>query len=443
MKKILGLILSVSVGFVACKMNDAKQQVSATDLNAISVKYIKLALTIGQYDADFVDAYYGPDSLKPAAVTDTILPLKKLQGETDSLLAEVRKIKSSITEEDSAYTRVNYLEHQLVAFGRRLKIASGFRESFEKESSELFSVNVPENNMEHFQQIINELDSILPGKGSIQERLDALNAKFVIPKDKLDTVFRTALAEARKRTLQHFTLPAEESFKLEYVTDKPWGGYNWYKGNYSSLIQINTDLPIMIDRAIDLACHEGYPGHHVYNMLLEKNLYHDKGWLEISLYPLFSPQSLIAEGSANYGIEMAFPGDEKINYVKQVLLPLAGLDTTNVSAYFKTIEIKLKLNYLRNEVARGLINKKLTEDEAVKMMMQYGLANEAGAKKSLSFIKKYGSYVICYNYGQDLVKHYVQADGTDPGKRWHLFGKLLSNPITPDILEEFWNAPGH
>ena len=35
---------------------------------------------------------------------------------------------------------------------------------------------------------------------------------------------------------------------------------------------MNTDLPIYIDRAIDLACHEGYPGHHVYNVLLEKNL---------------------------------------------------------------------------------------------------------------------------------------------------------------------------
>ena len=36
------------------------------------------------------------------------------------------------------------------------------------------------------------------------------------------------------------------------------------------MIQVNTDLPITIDRAIDLACHEGYPGHHVYNALLEK-----------------------------------------------------------------------------------------------------------------------------------------------------------------------------
>ena len=48
--------------------------------------------------------------------------------------------------------------------------------------------------------------------------------------------------------------------------------YNWYKGNLRSVIQVNTDLPLAVDRAIDLACHEGYPGHHVYNALLEQRL---------------------------------------------------------------------------------------------------------------------------------------------------------------------------
>ena len=76
------------------------------------------------------------------------------------------------------------------------------------------------------------------------------------------------------------------------------------------MIQVNTDLPIFIDRAVDLACHEGYPGHHVYNMLMEKNLVRERGWMEFSVYPLFSPQSLIAEGSANFGIEVALPGED-------------------------------------------------------------------------------------------------------------------------------------
>ena len=121
-------------------------------------------------------------------------------------------------------------------------------------------------------------------------------------------------------------LPTEENFRVEYVTGKSWSGYNWYQGNFKSLIQVNTDLPIYIDRAIDLACHEGYPGHHVYNALLEKNLVKDRGWIEFTVYPLFSPQSLIAEGTANYGIEVAFPLQDRMRFEQDVLFPLAGLD---------------------------------------------------------------------------------------------------------------------
>ena len=41
------------------------------------------------------------------------------------------------------------------------------------------------------------------------------------------------------------------------------------------------------------------------------------------MYPLFSPQSLIAEGSANFGIDMAFPAAERVAYERDSLFPLA------------------------------------------------------------------------------------------------------------------------
>ena len=129
--------------------------------------------------------------------------------------------------------------------------------------------------------------------------------------------------------MQHVTLPADEHFTVEYVTNKSWSGYNWYQGGFRSLIQVNTDLPIYIDRAIDLACHEGYPGHHVYNALLEKHLVKDRGWIEFTVYPLFSPQSLIAEGTANFGIEVAFPGRERVEFEQATLFPAAGLDPSS------------------------------------------------------------------------------------------------------------------
>ncbi|MBM3402051.1 MAG: hypothetical protein FJY21_07030 [Bacteroidetes bacterium] len=167
---------------------------------------------------------------------------------------------------------------------------------------------------------------------------------------------------------------------------------------------------------------------------MEKNLYRDKGWVEISLYPLFSPQSFIAEGSANYGVELAFPGLNKLKFSMEYLLPLAGLDTTNLDLYFKAIAIRSQLNYARNEAGRGLINKTMDEKQALAWMMNYCLYDEETALKSISFIKKYRSYIINYNYGMDLLKNYVESKAEDEKKRWEVFGNLLSNPVLPKDL---------
>ncbi len=425
---------------ISCKEKN-QPVVEKTNLNSLAERYVNLALVIAQWDSSFVDAYYGPDSLKPKSSS----PFQGAGGKSgkpvfpkDSLLTVVNALLTDVKnytledQPDSVRNRAGWISDQLVSFGRRIKIFSGEYASFDEESKELFGVIAPEYDEQHYKDLVNQLDKLLPGKGNIPDRFQALANRFIIPKTKLDTVFKTAIAESRRRTKEHYQLPAEESFKLEYVTNRSWNGYNWYKGHYSSLIQINTDLNIFIDRAIDVASHESYPGHHVYNMLLEKNLYHDKGLVEISMYPLFSPQSLIAEGTANYGIDVAFPGNDKTIFARDVLLPLAGLDTTGISVYFKANAIKGQLNYARNEAARGLVNKTMSEEEAVRWLMEYALFNQQTAMKSIHFIKANRSYVINYNYGQDLARGYVESrirDNPTPDNRWKAFGELLSNEV--------------
>ncbi|WP_184549672.1 hypothetical protein [Mucilaginibacter sp. FT3.2] len=430
------ILLYLPIFFMlSCQHGPAAQQENKK-LNSLAVEYVKLGLNIGQYDTDFVDAYYGPDSLKPKQPPAKEFPKDSLLANTNILMNEL-KVISTNSQIDSNKLRADWMINQLVAFGRRIRIYSGEERSFDEESKELFGVVAPDYTEDHFKEQIALLDSILPGKGRVADRFQKLANKFIIPKDKLDPVIKAAIAEARKRTMAHYTLPAGEAFTLEYVTNKPWSGYNWYKGNYKSTVQINTDLKIFIDRAIDVGSHESYPGHHVYNMLLEKHLYRDKGWVEISMYPLFSPQSLIAEGSANYGIEVAFPGDEKVKFAKSVLLPLAGLDTAGIDVYFKALAIRGALNYARNEAARGLVNNTMSKDKATTYLTKYCLMNDETAAKSISFIKKYRSYVINYNYGQDIVKDYIEKNGGTakaPAKRWELFGKLLSNEVGPDQL---------
>ena len=228
---------------------------------------------------------------------------------------------------------------------------------------------------------------------------------------------------------------AEESFTVEYVTDKPWSGYNWYQGRYRSVIQVNTDLPIYIDRAVDLACHEGYPGHHVYNALLEKNLVRDRGWMEFSVYPLFSPQSLIAEGTANYGIEVAFPGQERIAFERDVLFGAAGLDASRAAEYYKVQALVDRLSYAGNEAARRYLNGEIDRADAVSWLTRYALTPAPRGEQRTRFMDKYRSYVINYNLGKDLIREFIESrDGGQPAKRWDEFVRLLSSPRLPSGL---------
>ena len=418
--------LTLAILATSCRVQE-KTATAPERLDSIAREYVRLGLSIGQYDGDFVDAYYGPDSLRPAKTDTAQFPKEAFLQKTADLKEALAAIA---TGEDTLARRAGWLNAQLTAFERRIHVFAGTFVPFDSESKELFDAVAPVYDEKHFQDLITRLDKLLPGQGPIPNRYQQLANRFLVPQDKIDTVFRTAIAEARKRTLAHYALPAGENFKLEYVHDKPWSGYNWYKGNYKSIIQINVSQPIYIERAIDLACHEGYPGHHVYNALLEKNLFRDRGWTEISLYPLFSPQSLIAEGSANYGISMAFPGNEQREFCKTVLIPLAGLDTAMASAYFEALTIRSALNYARNEVARGLLDHGMSEQEAKRWLTDYCLLPEKGASDYLRFIRKYRSYVINYNYGQDIVRKYIESQGgtaADPDKRWKLFETLLSH----------------
>jgi hypothetical protein len=243
---------------------------------------------------------------------------------------------------------------------------------------------------------------------------------------------RAALAECRARTMQHIELPAEEKFTLEYVTNQPWSGYNWYKGNYTSLIQINTDIPPAISRALDLACHEGYPGHHTYNVLLEKNLVRGRNWPEFTIYPLNSPQSLIAEGTGNYGLVVAFPGDERMKFDRDVLFPIAGLDPAQAERYHKVNRLMGALSYGSNEAARRYLDGEMTREQAKQWLIKYTLSTEARAEQRMKFIERYRSYVINYNFGQDLVRTHIEKGGN----RWDEFEALISAPVLPSGLRK-------
>lgn len=406
-------------------------------------EYVALVLELGTHDDGYVDAYYGPKEWRLEAEAEP-RGVEEIGRAAAALAARLNALQVPGLEEAPgaeepsepglAELRRRFLARQLEAVAGRARMLGGEEMSFDREARLLYDADPPSFPDEHFASLVEEIDALVPGDGPLVERYQEWRRGFVIPEETLDPVFQAAIEECRSRTAAHLELPEAESFELEYVTDKPWSGYNWYQGGFQSLIQMNTELPIFIDRAVDLACHEGYPGHHVFNALLEAHLARDRGWQEVTVYPLYSPQSLIAEGTANFGIRVAFPGEERRRFEREVLFPLAGLDPARSDDYYAVMERLEELSYAGNEAARRYLDGEITAEEAADWLQRHALMPPERAEQRVRFIDTYRSYVINYNLGQDMVQRWVEEHGgtaDHPERRWELFSRLLTTPRTP------------
>jgi len=393
-------------------------------LDDAAERYVRLALAVGRHDPSYVDAYYGPEAWKTDAEDGEPVPLPEL-------LRQARELQADL-DDGAPSERGDFLLKQLLAAEGVVRRLTGESMTLSEEIRLLFDVDAPVHRVEEFVAARRRLEELLPGEGALRERIESFRQRYVIPEDRLEEVVALALDLCRDRTLRHVALPEGESFRFSLVEDRPWGAYNWYQGKLHSLIEVNTDLPVELASIFRTMCHEGYPGHHTYNILLEDRLVEGKDWREFTIYPLYSPQSLLAEGTANAGRGVVLSDDEYWDLVASSLAPAAGLEDRDLGAYRAVLEALRPLRYVRGEAARMLFDQGVDDDEIVDFLMRFELVSEERARKTIEFIRAYRSYIFTYTVGEDLVNAYL-GEGPDRTER---FFDILQRPMTPSRLLE-------
>ena len=437
------LLIAVVLGLLIA---GSSRGAGTEDINDIAESYVKLVLEIGLYEPDYVDTYYGPPEWRPpeSEILDEF-PSERLGRKVNELIEKLgNAAKSNQAGKQSA--RLKFLDKQLSAVKGKIDLLAGKEMSFDEESRVLYDIVAPAFEKKHFDDILNKLDEALPGEGSLNDRLDGYTQKFLIPKDKLEPILKAALTEYRKRTAEHIKLPPEEKLDIEFVDFKPWAANLQHRGNGSSVIQINSNMPFYLADAAMLIRHEGYPGHHVHLAMMERHLYRDNKCVEYSVLPANTPLALIAEGIAEYGCrDLVGPGPENLKFAREVLFPLADFDPAQAGKYFEVMELKDQLDSAMVEAARRYLDGKMDYKQTHDWLEKYCLVTFSGAESLLRFIDQYRSYVVNYALGRDLVKNYIDskcgADNTTD-RRWEIFNQLLSTPITPSELLEAGRAAG-
>lgn len=398
------------------------------DVDDLAEAYVRVALALGIHDPDYVDAYYGPADWR-ADASDERLGLRQVAARAQSLIDGLEAVAPVTGSADDR--RRTHLLGQVRALVTRAQMLAGAVLGFDEESVALYGASAPTLPEQHFSRAVGELDALLPGRGRIAERHKSYAARYTVPHSRLADAFGVAIGECRRRTLGRMALPTAERFDLEYVTGYTWGAQNWYQGGYRSRILVNTDVPLRIERVLDLACHEGYPGHHVASLIAEHDLVGQRGQIEFTIFPLYSPMALTLEGTAMLAVDVAFPEEERIAFERDVVYPAAGLDPAGAEQYDRVRKLVDHLSCAVTEAARGYLDGSMTTDEATGWLVEYALMAPEQARQRLEFIQHYRSYVINYTVGRDVVRRHLEGQGGTadcPDRRWLLFEDLLRSP---------------
>ena len=268
------------------------------------------------------------------------------------------------------------------------------------------------------------------------ERMEAFRRAFVIPREKLDTVFahgdRRMQGDARQR---HLVLPPGERFTVESVV-----------GQAVERIQLVSGATTAPDpgerRAADL--HRSRGGPRVSRGISRAitcttrcssitSCASAAGWstrcIRCSARSRSSPR-----GARTTASRWHFPAPSAWRTRRAVLFPLAGLDAVTSGRVLRRAGADARAD-LRRQRGRAALSRTARSPPTGAPTGSSAMRSRPPSERAqrVRFFDTYRSYVINYNLGQDLVKAYVERAATAE-ERWRRFGELLSTPRLPSDL---------
>ena len=395
-------------------------------MDDIGRRYLTLALQLDRHLEGVVDAYFGPEELKAEVQVGKPRSL-------ELLARDAVELRSSVRDSDYDAQRRDYLVAQTRAMAAIARNLAGEKMHYLEEVELYFDLTPEMVGESIFEAVHAEIDELLPGKGSLLERLQAWERGLEVQPDRLLSVFERASEEARRRTVSLFDLPSGEEVTWELVEDKPWGAYNRYRGQYRSAIEVNTDLPSHVHRVVEAVAHEAYPGHHTEGAIKEHLLYRQEGRAEHAIH-LLAPECVLAEGMAVSALGMIFSDSDLVAFLRDELCPLAGLPGEDAERQVAVARATDALRGVTSNAALLLHSDGQPPDEVKRYVERYLLGSPGDVDHAMGFIQipLWRSYVFNYSMGRELVAPLLE--GPD---RVANFSRLLSEPLTPTQVREW------
>jgi hypothetical protein len=367
----------------------------AVDVGAVASRYISLAQDLALHDPSLIDHWL----TGPPAPAGARRPVFTIGREVDALVEESERAVLSTSGGQRA--RASHLHAQLKALSLAARRLLGESLPFDAEATLGLGINAERADLEQVVRARDALENELPGRGALAERLAAFRRRFVVPEARREAVMRQALEQCRAATAASMPLPADESIDLAFVAGLPWDAHARYVGGHRTLIEVNASRPLDLARALRLACHEGYAGHHAQYIWTADELVAARGWQEHALVPGFGPDLVMAEGAAEAGADLAMPYERRVAVYRDHLAPAAGLRRTDVDRLAR-VEVHLTaIEQLIGDIARDYLDNQIHTSAAIDRLSREALV--ADPEAFVMFIERRRTRVLAYAAGRRAV----------------------------------------
>ena len=369
-------------------------------------RYVLLGLRLGRHVDGLVDAYFGPPGpAERVAVEEPLAPR--------ALAEEAALLQSQLPD--------GWLGDQLAGLQTVARVLAGEAIGYADEVERCYGVRPVVTPDDAFAEAHASLDELLPGRGPLVERRAEWQRRHTVPPGQLLPALHDVVAYLRELAAAAFGLPVGESVVLEAMHDRPWWAFNYYRGNGTSRVVVNADIPTTGPDLVGLAAHEAYPGHHLEHAWKEQLLVRERGLVEESIFLVPTPQAVVNEGIAVLG--ETFLLDEPARADLQSLL--ARHDVHYDAELAWQLEVALEpLRSVRVNAALQLHEEGRPAAEVQSYIERWALRGPDQAAQSLRFISDptWRAYAITYSAGRDLCRAYV---GDDPAR----FRTLLTEQV--------------
>lgn len=420
-------MLSMLLLALLCCSMGCKSPAKTPSIDSLAERYLRLVVALGERDPDSLDFYAGPEALiadvRRQTPQETVIATEA---------ADLRDVLSRLDQSGMSATdkrRVNFLRLQSEAVRARAQMLTGTMPGFDEEARIFFGISAgTDSKQDERVQSRRKIAELLGGSKNLAHRYSLFERQFVVAPEKVPVVMDAALRECRAATIEQIKLPAGEHVDVEYVHQKPWSGFSRYLGHAHSVIQINMDFPHTMDQMLTLACHEGYPGHHVFNTLRDQSLVERGHEAEWEAQPTFSPQSFVSEAAASYAPEMAFSPEQRLHVERDVLFPLAGLDAGKAERYLKVERLVDSLDSAEPGIAREYLDGRLEFVRAADALERETLMEHG--ETLLLYLNEYRSYMLTYTVGRSMVEQMIEQGQPPDAVRWQRYLALMTQPVS-------------